>query len=189
MDTLVVKNVKEAVNYWWLILLGGIFMLGFGLWIMASPVLSYLSISFFIAFGIFLAGFLEVVFALISYQSITGRVWLLLSGIIDLTVGGYLMFFPLITIVILPFLLGLWMLFRGLTALRNAWNMRTYDDRDWRWLLFTSVMIILFAAYILFNPLFGASYFIIWTGITVIISGLFRIHLAFRLRQLKPQRS
>jgi uncharacterized membrane protein HdeD (DUF308 family) len=57
MDTLVVKNVKEAVNYWWLILLGGIFMLGFGLWIMASPVLSYLSISFFIAFGIFLAGF------------------------------------------------------------------------------------------------------------------------------------
>jgi uncharacterized membrane protein HdeD (DUF308 family) len=50
-------------QYWWLMLLAGVLFIGLGIWILASPVASYLSLSLMFSFGMLFAGIFEVVFA------------------------------------------------------------------------------------------------------------------------------
>ncbi|OCX54007.1 hypothetical protein BEL04_06950 [Mucilaginibacter sp. PPCGB 2223] len=186
MATIILKNIRTIVNHWWLILIGGIVMIGLGIWIIASPVQSYISLSLAFAFCMFVAGLFEVIFSIANSKSLEGWVWILISGLIDLFIGGYLMGYPVITMAVLPFIVGFWMLFRGFMAIGSAIEMRAYGIWDWGWLLVVGIIIILLALAILANPAFGIANILMWTSIAFIFSGIFRVHLSFKLKKLKP---
>ena len=42
----ILKEVKEAVNYWWLLLLTGIILIAMAIWVFTSPVTACVSLSF-----------------------------------------------------------------------------------------------------------------------------------------------
>ena len=43
------KTIRESINYWWLILLGGVLLIIVGIWVISSPIESYLSLSLLFA--------------------------------------------------------------------------------------------------------------------------------------------
>ena len=114
------KSIRDSINYWWLFLLTGILLIVVGLWVFASPLASYLSLSFIFAFGILFTGVFEVIFAISNRKTMDNWGWTLSSGILDLVIGFYLMAYPAITIAILPLILGFWLLFRGFSAIENS---------------------------------------------------------------------
>lgn len=179
------KTVQQSVTNWWLILLAGILLIGFGVWVIASPVVSYISISKVLAFCILATGIFEIIFALVNFKSIESWGWVLVSGLIDFSIGGYLFLYPLITMVILPIIVGLWLLFRGALSIANAIDLRAYGFNEWGWVLFAGILIVILAFVILTNPIFGVINIIIWTACAFIWAGVFRIILALKLRKLK----
>lgn len=185
MTTIIYKTYKSAISHWWLILMAGMVLIGLGVWIIASPFQSFLSLSKIFAMGILATGIFEIVFALNNHKSIETWGWTLVSGLVDLFVGGYLFLNPLITMVVLPVIIGFWMLFRGVFAIGNSIDMRAYGFWDWRWLLASAIFVILLACLILGNLAFGVVNMIVWTGLAFICAGIFRIHFSLKLRKLK----
>ncbi len=173
------------INHWWLILLAGFLLIGIGIWIIISPFQSYLALSWVFAIGMIGTGIFEILFSLVNYQSIKRWGWTFIAGIIDLMIGGYLLNNPLISMVLLHLIVGLWMLFRGITAIGDALHIRSYGFNDWKRLLFTAITIILLALLILACPIIGIENLILWTGLAFIVTGVFRIYLAFKLRSVK----
>jgi uncharacterized membrane protein HdeD (DUF308 family) len=111
--------------------------------------------------------------------------WTLASGILDLVIGLYLCSFPVVTMAVLPFVLGFWLLFRGFAAIGLAFEIKAYGSSDWGWLLFLAILIIFFGFMVLARPAFGVANIIVWTALAFIMAGIFRIYISLKLRGLK----
>jgi uncharacterized membrane protein HdeD (DUF308 family) len=185
MTTIIYKTYKNAVTNWWLLLVAGLTLLGLGIWVLASPLQSYLALSVILAFGIFSTGLFEIIFSIVNHKNMTSWGWTLLGGLLDLFVGGYLFLYPLITMAILPLVIGFWVLFRGVFAIGHSIDMRSNSFWEWGWLLLSGIFIVFFALMIIGNPAFGIMNIIFWTGLAFICAGIFRIYLSLKLRKLK----
>jgi len=184
MKTQNVNYIGYTSQYWWLMCSAGILFIGLGVWILASPVSSYLSLSLFFACGMLFAGVFEVVFAIGNHTNLKGWGWTLAGGMIDLLLGAYLLYYPLLSMIVLPMIMGLWMLFRGCMAIGSSLELRAYGVLDWIWLLVTGVLIVLLSLLIIAHPLLAAFTVVIWTAFAFILSGIFRIFLSIQLRKL-----
>ena len=185
MATTIFKEIKEAVKYWWLLLLTGLILVAVGVWVFASPATAYLSLSIVFGASILSIGFFETAFAISARKSLEGWGWTLASGLLDIVIGAYLLSYPGVTMAILPFVLGFWLLFRGFSAIGFSFDIKSYGDSNWGWFLLLGIGIIFFAFMILAVPAFGAANIIAWTGLSFIFAGVFRIILAFKLKEWK----
>jgi uncharacterized membrane protein HdeD (DUF308 family) len=185
MAQTILKTIKESLNYWWLLLVTGLALISTGIWIFASPAAAYLSLSILFGVIILITGFFEIVFAITARGSLDGWGWMLASGILDLVIGTYLLMYPGITMAILPFILGFWLMFRGFSAMGVAFDMKSYGAKDWGLLLIFALAVIFFGFMVLAVPAFGVANIIVWTGLSFIAAGVYRIILALRLRKLK----
>ncbi len=184
MKTTIAKTIKESIRYWWLFLVTGIILIGVGIWVFVSQEEAYLSLSVLFAVGIFITGVLETAFAVTARKSIDSWGWTLASGILDLVIGTYLFAYPLVTMEILPLILGFWLLFRGISAIGFALDMKSYHLPNWSMLLALGILIIIFGVMILVVPAFGVLNIIIWTAFSFIAAGIFRVIISFRLKAL-----
>jgi uncharacterized membrane protein HdeD (DUF308 family) len=185
MAQTILKTIKESVNYWWLLLLIGLILIATGIWIFASPAAAYVSLSILFGVSILIIGIFETAFAISARGSIEGWGWMLASGVLDLIIGIYLLMYPVVTMAILPFILGFWLMFRGFSAFGFAFDMKSYGSKDWGWLLLLAIAIIFFGFMVLAVPAFGVANIIVWTGLSFIAAGVYRVVLAFKLRKLK----
>ncbi|WP_316818260.1 HdeD family acid-resistance protein [Pedobacter nyackensis] len=176
---------ESAAQYWWLMFCAGILFLGLGVWILASPVSSYLSLSLLFAFGMIFSGLFELVFAIGNRKRLHGWGWTMTGGLIDVVLGSYLLNYPLLTMVVMPVIIGLWMLFRGFMAIGNSIELRAYGVLDWVWLLLTGILIVVLSLLIIGHPLFAAINIVMWTAFAFILSGIFRIFLSLQLKKFK----
>lgn len=178
------KTIKKNIDYWWLYLLSGLLLTGAGIWISISPAAAYVSLSILFAIGILLTGILETIFAVTASRSLHGWGWTLAGGVLDMVIGSYLLTYPLLTMQVLPFIVGFWLLFRGISAIGFSFDMKSYHVGKWWLLLVLSILILIFGFMILAVPAFGILNIIIWTALSFISAGGFRILLAFKLREL-----
>ena len=185
MPPTIFKEIKEAVKYWWLLLLTGLILVAVGIWVFASPAAAYLSLSILFGASIFSVGFFETIFAISARRSLAGWGWTFGGGLLDIVIGAYLLTYPAVTMAIFPFVLGFWLLFRGFSAIGFSFDIRSYGDLNWGWFLVFAIGTIFFAFMILAVPAFGVANIIAWTGLSVIFAGVFRIILALRLKKWK----
>lgn len=176
-----------AAQYWWLMFCAGILFLGLGIWILASPVASYLSLSLLFAFGMIFSGLFELIFSIGNRKRLHGWGWTMTGGLIDVFLGVYLLNIPLLTMVVMPVIIGLWMLFRGFMAIGSSIELRAYGVLDWLWLLFTGILIVVLSLLIIGHPLFAAVNIVIWTAFAFILCGIFRIFLSLQLKKFNTR--
>ncbi|HEY0177408.1 MAG TPA: DUF308 domain-containing protein [Pedobacter sp.] len=181
------KTQNINLTYWWLILIAGLLLFGLGIWVVVSPLNSYISISLALSIVMLVTGIAELIFAIVNFKSIETWGWIFVSGLIDLSIGGYLFLYPLITMAILPVIIGLWLLFRGFIVISNSFDMRSYGFKDWGWLMLAGILIVVLALMILSNPVFGIINIIFWTGLAFVWAGISRILLSLKLRKFKKE--
>lgn len=177
------------MRYWWNTFLSGILFVGLGLWISLSTEKSYLFLSLLLAIGLFTTGMFETLFSLLNRKAIKDWGWIFIGGFIDLILGIYLLSFPLLAMVLMPLIIGLWMLFRSFMTVSSPVNLKAAGLWDWIWLLITSIVLILPSLIILINPFFGLVNIVLCTGIAFIIAGIFRIYFSQQLRRLNQAKT
>ncbi|MGN6179321.1 MAG: HdeD family acid-resistance protein [Mucilaginibacter sp.] len=183
-----ITALRKIVANWWMIFASGVLFVVLGIWIMSAPLQSYFTISLFFAGIITLAGLMELTFTLLNRKMLSSWPWYVAGGVVDVVVGGYLMTYPLVTMILLPIFFGLWMLFRGIVAVSHSIQLRHSHLWGTDWMLIIGIVIILLALLIIINPALGALNFLTWTSLSFIVSGIFRITLALRLYSFQKLR-
>ena len=177
--------MKKNVNYWRL-LLTGLVLIGVGIWIFASPLEAYVSLSILFATGVVIIGCMESAFSIWAKTYLEGWSWIFLGGIFDILLGGYLLMYPVVTFKVLPFIMGFWVLYRGFSAVSFAFDRKDSNATNWWLLLIIGILVIFFGVMVLAVPAFGALSIVEWTALSFIAAGIFRVLLAFKLRRLSP---
>jgi len=111
------RKLKDRFDYRWLNLLAGIILIVIGMWASTRPMEAYTILCFYFAAAILISGFFELMYAMIARHSMLDWGWSLAIGLFDLVTGAYLLAYPELTMEIIPVILGLWILFRGIAAI------------------------------------------------------------------------
>ena len=177
-------RINFAIKNWWLSLILGIVFIGVGFLLMSAPVISYITLSILFGVTMFISGFFEMAFAITNKETLSSWGWYIASGIIDILIGMYLMFYPGMSMAILPFVIAFWLMFRGFSSIGYAFDLRRYGTKDWGWFLTLGVLAIICAVTILWQPLFGALSVVYIIAFAFLFIGVFRIKLAYELKKL-----
>lgn len=161
----------------------GIILLVIGLLVFIFPGISYFTMSVLFGIVIILSGIINI--AMSGSKSVTGRGWLLASGIIELIIGVILAIWPTIAAASLPYFLGFWLLFKGFTLIGVGSDMSAVKGSGWGWTIAWAVLVILCSFIILMYPiLIGIEAVIIWIGISLLIGGLTLISYSSQLKKV-----
>ncbi len=184
MNSSFIEEIKSSVKNWWLSLILGILFIVVSLWLMFSPVVGYEALVIVFSFCMFATGILEIIFSVGNRKTLSGWGWYLACGIIDLILGAFLILFPSMTAIILPFLLAFWIMFSGFTAIGYSIDLSRMGVHGWGWYLAFGILSVICSFAIIWYPLAGALASVYIVAFAFLFLGIFRIMLAFDLRSL-----
>lgn len=179
-----IDKIDYAVKYWWLSLLLGILFIIISIYLMFTPLASYIALSILFSVSMFVSGVFEIAFAFTNRGNISSWGWYLAGGIIDLILGVFLMINPGLSMSVLPFVLAFWLMFRGFSATGYSMDLKRYGTRNWGWYMAFGILAILCSIGIIWQPGIGAFTLVYMIAYALLIIGIFRIMVAFELKNL-----
>lgn len=179
-----IENSKQAIRYWWLLLIIGIALFAAGILTFIFPVESYLGLALLFGWLILGSGILEVILASSSRHFITGRGWMLAGGIIEIILGIILIFNTGLSAVTMPIVLGFWLMMRGFGAIGFGSEMSSLGISGSGWTVVAGILLLLCSLWTLTQPLvFGTTAVLAWIGVSLLFAGTAACSLALQLRQ------
>ncbi|PUZ21502.1 Uncharacterized membrane protein HdeD, DUF308 family [Chitinophaga costaii] len=185
--TNIISTLERETKNWWLLLITGIIFILSGIITFVYPVASYLALAYFFGVAILLGGIFKAAFAISNRSSLHGWGWTLVSGILDLIVGGILLSNPAISLVVLPFVVGFYVLYAGGVLISLGMDGRHLHITGAGWVVFGGIISLLLGLGILFVPAAGAVVLITVTGLSFIAQGITYSYVALKLEQARQR--
>ena len=181
----VIDQITTTIKNWWLYLIFGILLIAFSIWVVMTPLESYLGLAFAFSILVFANGVSHIYFSVSNRKDLDGWGWYLASGIMELIVGLILVVYPELTVVSLPFIIGFWLMFKSWFMVGTAFDLRRYGFLDWGWLLLLGIMLGILSFIMVVYPVLGGFTIVGWTAIAFLIFGISYIMLSLKLKKLK----
>jgi len=160
-------------------------LIGVGLWaiIFSSQSITAIAVVFSLTFLI--VGLFETIFAISNINELDGWGWELALGIIKFVLGLILLINPHISALTLAFYVGFLILFRSLSAIIIALDLKRYRILQWGNLLGLGIIGFVLALLLLFNPHLAVMTIIVCISLSLIVSGIISIYLSLKIRKIK----
>lgn len=185
MDNSILKSLTNTVKNWYIPLIVGILFIGAGMYTFASPVASYLALSLLFSVSFLISGLFEVIFSIANRKTMDNWGWTLIFGLVTFFFGLSMTMQPEFSMLTLAIFVGFTLLFRSIAAISFAIEIKNYGVSQWGLLLILGIIGAILSFILLVNPVFAGATIVTWTGITLIVVGIFNIFLSLRLRKVK----
>ena len=165
--------------------MSGIFLITIGIFALVSPLRTFINLVSYSGVALLLNGIFLVI---ISSNSTFTREknWLIAESMVDFVFGLMLMFNPLLTFIVLPLLIGPWMLCIGLLKMAVALVLRKIIN-GWQFVFAAGCLAVCFGLLIVYNPIAKANGITIIIGAFGIIMGAVNIFDALRFKKSTPE--
>jgi len=84
----------------------------------------------------------------------------------------------------MAFYIGFIILFRSVSAIGFAMDVKRYGDKNWGVLLVLGILGAIFSFILIWNPVFAGMSIVVLIALSFMFAGLFSIALAFQLKRL-----
>lgn len=176
--------MKEAMKYWWLVLIRGIILIVLSFFIFGHPVSALVGLAIYIGISLMVTGVLLITTALSNRKSDDQWGWTLASGVIDVIFAFILLSNPAITATVFPFVVGFWMIFYGVSLFTGSFSAKKAGDNNWWISLLGGILTVIFGYIIMTDILTGAIAITFWIGAGFLLFGFINLSIAFRMKKL-----
>lgn len=107
---------KDHKN-WWLLLLEGIISIIVGIFVFALPGITLLILVYLVAIWAVITGVFEFLAGIMATWAIPGKVFIGITGVISVILGVVIFIYPVLSIVAMTWLLGIYALVIGLSLI------------------------------------------------------------------------
>ncbi|HAX49255.1 MAG TPA: DUF308 domain-containing protein, partial [Ignavibacteria bacterium] len=167
---------------WWLIAVRGVLAILFGVLALASPYIVIFSLITFFAFFAILSGFFILTLAFLGETDNRGL--RIIEGLIFLGAGIVVLLNPVSALGGIMIFIAAWAILSGIIHIIGAVKMRKVITNEWL-LILNGVVSIIFGILLAGNLIQGAGVMLMVFGAFAILSGIFSIMLAFRIKTYK----
>ena len=186
-ETLTMKAAR-AIKHWWLYLVCGILCIVAGIAVFSFPMDSYMTLG--IIFGILMlfVGAVQLIVGASSGNYFAMRGYLIVGGVLDIILGIFLCVNPGVTLVLMPILLGIWMLYNSFIIMAFGGDMDTFNVSGSGWVMAGGILLMLLSIFVLVNPLSaGVATVVVLTGVGLVVFGILLCTLAVRMKDIHVQ--
>ena len=177
----VVTAAQMYRRYWWMLLIRGVVAVLFGLAAIVWPGLTALVLVYLFGAFAFVDGIVAVVVSL-QERAIVPRWWvLLIEGIVGILIGVLTFFSPIVTALILLYLIATWAILTGILEIAAAFSMRRALVLEWT-LAIAGILSILLGILLAIQPVSGILAVVWIIGVYAIVFGVLLIIRAFQFR-------
>ena len=169
---------NQTLTNWYLFLIKGILLILLAILILMSPGGALLAWALYIGIGLILAGIVIIILGFSAKGVIDNWGWRVFEGVIDIFIGFLLLSNPAVTAAVLPFVVGFWGVFYGITLFFDAFAGTGNSGMK----LISGILLFLLSTIIMFNPVFGGVTLSIWFGIMLLIAGIYNVIVSFSLK-------
>ena len=181
----ILKSAGKVVRRWWLGLILGVLLVVAGIVVFCNPVESYMALSLMFGVLMLLSGLSELVVSLGSRNYFMMRGYSIVGGILDLLLGIFLCVYPQVTLVVLPVVIGIWLLYHSFMIIGFGGDLSAFRLPGSGWTIFGGVMMLVLGLLMVIMPLtVGVAALVFVTGCAMIVAGAVAIALSLKLRQL-----
>ena len=173
-------------DHWKLFLIEGIILVILGLLAVAVPVVAGLAVTILFGWLFLISGIVGLITTFAMRQS-PGFWWSLLSGVLGVVVGGWLLVQPALGLASLTYLLIAFFIIEGVATIMFALEHRTALSGRWAWMLVSGIVDLFLAGVILI----GLSGAVAWAlglivGINMVFGGASMIGMALAAHAESP---
>ena len=179
------SRVARTVKHWWLMLIAGLLCIAMGVVVFVFPMQSYVTLAILFGVLMLVVGATQLAVAYMSGNYLAMRGYMIVGGALDLILGIFLCVYPNVTILIIPVLVGLWLMYHSFMIIAWGGDMETFNLGGSGLVIVGGILLLLFSIFILINPLSaGVATIVVLTGVGLIIFGILTSVLAMKLKNI-----
>ena len=124
--------------------------------------------------GIFMlaSGIIEIVVFAATSRLLIGSGWLLLDGVLTVILSLFLLFNEWFTMLSLPFLFALWLLFSGSSRFVSAFDLKALGVRNWGWVLAVGIILMIAGFICMMDPWVSVAAIGLTVGLAFLLEGI-----------------
>jgi uncharacterized membrane protein HdeD (DUF308 family) len=173
----------QLFKNWWLILIKGIILIILSFVVFRHPVSALVGIALYIGIALLLTGIVLIITSITARKLMENWGWKLGEGVFDTLFGFILLTHPGVTAVVLPFIVGFWVLFYGIMLFVDSFGIKKAGLKGWWIQLITGILTVIIGYTITFNPVAGMLTITMFMGIAILLFGIYNVVLAFGLKK------
>ena len=166
-------------------LVAGLLSIVLGIVVFVFPLESYVTLAILFGVLMLITGAAQLIIAVTSGNYIAMRGYFIVGGVLDLLLGIFLCVYPGITLVALPVMMGIWMMYNSFILMALGGDMDTFRLNGGGGVIFGGIILLLLSILVLINPFsVGIATVIILAGVGLLVFGTILCMLSLRLKHI-----
>lgn len=180
-----VRRASRVVKMWWLLAIAGILCILAGIAVFVFPVQSYVALSIIFGILVLLVGAAQLIIASSSNNYLAMKGYWVVGGVLDILLGIFLCIYPNVTLMLLPVMMGIWMMYHSFMILAFGGDLENFSIKGSGGTIFGGILLLILSIMVLINP-FGAGVatILVLTGVGLMVFGFILCWLATKLRTI-----
>lgn len=178
-------RASRAIRHWWLLLIAGLLCIAAGICVFVFPVESYVTLSILFGILMLLTGAAQLIIASTSGNYLMMRGYYIVGGVLDVILGIFLCVYPGVSLMALPIIMGLWLMYNSFIIISLGGDMDTFRLSGGGMLIVLGILLLILSIFVLIDP-FSVGIITVLTvaGIGLILLGIVFCAISVRLKDL-----
>lgn len=179
------QKAGRAVRHWWMLMLAGVLCIAAGIAVFVFPLESYVALS--ICFGVLMliVGAVQLIIASTSNNYLMMKGYVIVGGVLDLILGLFMCLYPGITLMLIPIMLGIWMMYHSFMIVAFGGDLDTFNVKGNGLVIAAGILLLLLSILILMNPFgVGVAAVIVMAGIGLLLFGIILCVMSLKLKDI-----
>lgn len=179
------QKAGRAVRHWWMLMLAGVLCVAAGIAVFVFPLESYVALS--ICFGVLMliVGAVQLIIASTSNNYLMMKGYVIVGGVLDLILGLFMCLYPGITLMLIPIMLGIWMMYHSFMIVAFGGDLDTFNVKGNGLVIAAGILLLLLSILILMNPFgVGVAAVVVMAGIGLLLFGIILCVMSLKLKDI-----
>jgi uncharacterized membrane protein HdeD (DUF308 family) len=178
-------RASRVIRHWWLMLIAGILCIVAGVCVFAFPIESYVTLSVLFGVLMLLTGAAQLIVASTSGNYLMMKGYFIVGGVLDVILGIFLCLYPGVSLVVLPIMMGLWLMYHSFIIISFGGDMDTFRLSGGGMLIVLGILLLMLSVFVLVDP-FSVGIVTVLTvaGVGLLMLGLIFCAISAKLKDL-----
>jgi len=166
-------------------LIAGMLCVAAGICVFAFPIESYVTLSILFGILMLLTGAMQLIIASTSGNYLMMRGYFIVGGVLDVILGIFLCLYPGVSLLVLPIMMGLWLMYHSFMIISFGGDMDTFRLSGGGMLIILGILLLILSVFVLVDPFsVGVATVLTVAGVGLIVLGIIFCAISFKLKNL-----
>ena len=166
-------------------MIAGLLCIIMGIVVFVFPLQSYVTLAILFGVLMLVVGATQLIVAYSSGNYLAMRGYMLVGGALDLILGIFLCVYPDVTLLVVPVLMGLWLMYHSFMIIALGGDMETFNINGSGLVIVGGIFLLILSFLVLVNPMsVGTATVVIFAGAGLLLFGILTLALSFKLKNI-----